>query len=156
MVEFTTAQDYRGRQDKRIEYREPKRIDASPFDVSIRDVYLSGAPVRLYLGGDAIFSGMYLAQDRRDEFVFAYTAAYDRVFRAAEVRDVLMIGGAACTYPRHCILRHRDVTFTVVDADPCAEEIARDYFFLDEFREDLVLTDAYLPPAVLRSGADAL
>lgn len=137
MIEFVTAQDYRGRQDRRIEYREPLRIGGSPFDVSIRDVYLAGEPVRLYLSGDAIFSGMYLARDRHDELVFPYTAAYDRMFRAADVRNALMIGGAACTYPRHCLRRHRGLAFTVVDADPCAEEIARNYFFLDEFLEDM-------------------
>lgn len=137
MIEFVTAQDYRGRQDRRIEYREPVQIAGSPFGVSIRDVYLRGEPVRLYLSGDAIFSGMYLARDRRDELVFPYTAAYDRVFRAADVRDVLMIGGAACTYPRHCLRRRPGLSFTVVDADPCAEEIARSFFFLDEFLEDM-------------------
>ena len=139
MIEFTTAQDYRGRQDSRIEFREPLRIEGSPFGVSVRDVYLSGEPVRLYLSGDAVFSGMYLARDRHDELVFPYTAAYDRAFLAADIRRVLMLGGAACTYPRHCLRRHRDLDFTVVDADPRAEEIAVNYFFLDEFREDLAL-----------------
>ena len=27
MIEFTAAQDYRGRQDKRIEYRDPLKIE---------------------------------------------------------------------------------------------------------------------------------
>ena len=137
MTEFTAAQDYRGRQDKRIEYREPLEIKESPFDVSIRDVYLGSAPVRLYMSGDAIFSGMYLDRSRRDELVFDYTAAYDRMFCRDGIRNVLMIGGAAYTYPRHCISRHAEITFAVVDADPCAEEIARNFFFLEEFLEDM-------------------
>ena len=70
MIEFTTAADYCGRQDKRIEYREPLTIAGSPFDVAIQDVYLGSTPVRLYLSGDAIFSGMYLDRNRRDELVF--------------------------------------------------------------------------------------
>ena len=137
MIEFTAAQDYRGRQDKRIEYRDPRKMEESPFDVSIRDVYLGREPVRLYLSGDAVFSGMYLDRARRDELVFDYTAAYDRVFQATEVRNLLMIGGAACTYPRHCLKTRPGLRVTVVDADPCAEEIARRYFFLDEFLEEL-------------------
>lgn len=137
MIEFTAAQDYRGRQDKRIEYKEPLEIKGSPFDVSIRDVYLGSEPVRLYMSGDAIFSGMYLDRSRRDELVFDYTEAYDRMFHREGIHNVLMIGGAACTYLRHCILAHSDITFTVVDADPCAEEIARSYFFLDEFLENM-------------------
>ena len=137
MIEFTTAADYCGRQDKRIEYREPLTIAGSPFDVAIQDVYLGSTPVRLYLSGDAIFSGMYLDRNRRDELVFDYTAAYDRMFQAVEARRVLMIGGAACTYPRHCIRKHPNLEFTVVDADPYAEEIARSFFFLDEFMEDM-------------------
>ncbi len=44
MIEFTAAQDHLGRQDRRIEYRESLKIDGSPFDVSIRDVYLGSAP----------------------------------------------------------------------------------------------------------------
>ena len=136
MIEFTTARDYRGRQDSRIEFREPLKIADSPFDVSIRDVYLGREPVRLYLSGDTIFSGMYLDRARRNELVFPYTAAYDRMFQAGECRRILMIGGAACTYPRHCLLRHPESAVTVVDADPCAEDIARRYFFLDEFLED--------------------
>ena len=137
MLEFTAAADYRGRQDKRIEYREPLKIDDSPFDVAIQDVYLGSAPVRLYLSGDAIFSGMYLDRNRRDELVFDYTAAYDRVFQVVKAKRVLMIGGAACTYPRHCIRRHSGLSITVVDADPHAEEIARSFFFLDGFLEDM-------------------
>ena len=137
MIEFTAAQDHRGRQDKRIEFPEPVEISASPFDVSIRDVYLGREPVRLYMSGDTIFSGMYLDRSRRDELVFDYTAAYDRMFGSVEARNVLMIGGAAYTYPRHCILTHPGIAVTVVDADPCAEEIARDYFYLNEFLEEL-------------------
>ena len=157
MIEFTTAQDYRGRQDKRIEYREPVKIDGSPFDVSVRDVYLSGEPVRLYLSGDAIFSGMYLARNRHDDLVFGYTAAYDRLFDTeGPRRSVLMIGGAACTYPRHCLRRHRDLAFTVVDADPCAEEIARNYFFLDEFREDMELENSGRLRLITADGRDYL
>ena len=139
MKEFTAAQDYRGRQDKRIEYKEPLEIQDSPFGVSIRDVYLGSAPVRLYMSGDAIFSGMYLDRSRRDELVFDYTEAYDRMFLRAGIRNVLMLGGAAYTYPRHCLIGRSDITFTVVDADPCAEEIARSYFFLNEFLEDMGL-----------------
>lgn len=137
MIEFTAPQDYRGRQDSRIQYREPVKIEGSPFGVSVRDVYLAGEPVRLYLSGDAVFSGMYLARDRHDELVFDYTAAYDRMFRTGAIRNVLMIGGAAYTYPRHCLRKYRDTVFTVVDADPCAEQIAREYFFLEEFLEDM-------------------
>lgn len=137
MIEFTAAQDYRGRQDKRIEYREPLKIGGSPFDVSVQDVYLGREPVRLYLSGDAVFSGMYLDRAKRDELVFDYTAAYDRMFQAAEPGSVLMIGGAACTYPRHCLRKHPGIRMTVVDADPCAEEIARQFFFLDAFLDEL-------------------
>ena len=137
MIEFTAAQDYRGRQDRRIEYKEALVIEDSPFDVSIRDVYLGSEPVRLYMSGDAIFSGMYLDRTRRDELVFDYTEAYDRMFHREGIQNVLMIGGAAYTYPRHCISEHSDITFTVVDADPCAEEIARNHFFLDEFLENM-------------------
>ena len=137
MIEFTTAWDYRGRQDKRIEYREPLKIGGSPFDVSVQDVYLGREPVRLYLSGYTIFSGMYLDRDKRDELVFEYTAAYDRMFQATEPGSVLMIGGAACTYPRHCLRKHPGLRITVADADPCAEEIARRFFFLDAFLEEL-------------------
>ena len=137
MIEFTAARDYGGRQDRRIEYREAVKMEGSSFDVSVQDVYLGSAPVRLYLSGDTIFSGMYLDRNRRDELVFDYTAAYDRMFHGADVRNVLMIGGAACTYPRHCLRKHPNVSVTVVDADPCAEEIARGFFFLDEFMEDM-------------------
>lgn len=137
MIEFTAAQDHRGRQDKRIEYPEPLQVKDSPFDVSIRDVYLEQEPVRLYMSGDTIFSGMYLDRSKRHELVFDYTAAYDRMFQLAEVRNVLMIGGAACTYPRHCLHEHPALDFDVVDADPCAEQIARSFFCLDEFLEEM-------------------
>ena len=137
MTEFIAARDYRGRQDSRIEFKEPLEIRESPFDVSVRDVYLGSEPVRLYLSGNAVFSGMYLDRARRDELVFDYTRAYDRMFLCGSIRNVLMIGGAAYTYPRHCMLKRPDITFTVVDADPCTEEIARGFFFLDEFLEGI-------------------
>jgi len=51
-----------------------------------------------------------------------------------------MIGGAAYQYPKYFI-SHHEGTMDVVEIDPAAERIAREWFFLDDLYEDFQLNE---------------
>lgn len=53
------------------------------------------------------------------------------------IRDVLMIGGGGCAWPKHAIMTHPSLCVDVVEADPAIAEIARRYFFVDELEREL-------------------
>lgn len=61
-------------------------------------------------------------------------AAAPQSFR---IRDVLMIGGGGCAWPKHAVMTHPGLHVDVVEADPAIAEIARRYFFVDKLERTL-------------------
>lgn len=91
----------------------------------------TGRPlIQLSTGAGEAQSAMYLDGD---EYVFAYTKLMD-VFKVIqpEPKQVLILGGAGFTMPRHLLEWPSEPTVTVVEIDPGMTELARRYFGLTD------------------------
>lgn len=92
----------------------------------------SSTPIRVLYVGGGFQSATYLGK-RRFEPVFEYYRAFDHMFEAPlTIKNVLMIGGGAYSYPKHLLTTHADVAIDVVEIDPAIVNIARKHFYLDE------------------------
>jgi len=114
------------------EYAYPTMFgDAEVFTLETDD----GEPVRVLYVGGGFQSATYLGE-QRFEPVFAYCRGIDCVFDLRTVRNVLMIGGGAFSYPKHLLSsddpRLQGASIDVVEIDPAIVDIARRHFFLDE------------------------
>ena len=95
-----------------------------------------GVEARLYEVDDVRESASYMG-DRKYEPVFDYIKCFCRVLdENPETRNILMIGGAGFQFPKYAISRHPDVSMEVVEIEPLAVKIARDYFYLDDLEEE--------------------
>ncbi len=75
-------------------------------------------------------SSMFLDSD---ELVNVYTKYYDLInFFKADFENVLMLGGAAYSYPKYFVQNYLDSFIDVVEIDPKMTELARKYFRLED------------------------
>ena len=115
--------------------RPPKWIDTDYGTIQIEETTSRGEPVRLYRHNGAFSSGTFLREEKKYDIVFDYPKKYEEAFRFIRVQRALMIGGAAYQYPKYFI-SHHEGTMDVVEIDPWAEKIAREWFFLDDLYEE--------------------
>lgn len=54
------------------------------------------------------------------------------------IRDVLMIGGGGCAWPKHALMTRPGLHVDVVESDPAVADIARRFFFVDALERELV------------------
>lgn len=109
-------------------------IDTADSHIKIYEAEWEGEPVRMMEITGGFESAVYLDPAKRDELVFSYPRVYDEVFRHAENMDrACMIGGAAYQYPRHLVSHYPGKSIDVVELDPGVTEVAREWFFLDDF-----------------------
>ena len=113
---------------KNIPNGPPARIDTDYGTIQIEDTTVSGEPVRYYRHNRAFSSGTFLREEKKYEIVFDYPKKYEEAFRFSDIRTALMIGGAAYQYPKYYISHHTG-SMDVVEIDPAAEQIAREWFF---------------------------
>ncbi|MBR0385698.1 MAG: hypothetical protein IJI05_04035, partial [Erysipelotrichaceae bacterium] len=78
-------------------------------------------PIRVYDGGGSWQSATFLAPEKKYELVFEYMRKFNLAFDLnAQIRKVLVIGGAGFAYPKYLIAHCPGVTVDVVDCDPTA------------------------------------
>ncbi len=118
--------------------KPPGRIETEFGLIEIEDTTSRGEPVRLYRHNGAFTSGTFLREEKKYDIVFDYPKKFEEVFRFSQVQTALMIGGAAYQYPKYFI-SHHEGSMDVVEIDPMAEKIAREWFFLDDLYEDFDL-----------------
>lgn len=79
----------------------------------------------------AVQSAMFL--DDPVALVHDYTKAYAAAEQVLpKIDSALMIGGAAYSYPKYFLANQPQAEMTVVEIDPTATQVAKDYFFLEE------------------------
>lgn len=93
----------------------------------------SGKPIRYMFVNGANYSSMYLYDD---ELSSDYTKFYHLVKHFnPNFKDVLMIGGAAYSYPKSYLMTYPETRIDVVEIDPALTKLARNYFGLkDDYR----------------------
>lgn len=102
---------------------------ASVFNLESVD----GRPVRVLDVGGAFQSATYL-DGNRSEPVFEYYRAFDEAFACGiPIRHALMIGGGGCAWPKHAATNHPELVVDVVEEDALVIDIARKFFFVEEF-----------------------
>ena len=118
--------------------KPPEQIETDYGSIRIEDAVLYGEKVRYYRHNGAFSSGTFLSDEKKYELVFDYPKRYEEAFRFLDIRRALMIGGAGYQYPKYYISHHKG-TMDVVEIDPMAEKIAREWFFLDDLCHDFDL-----------------
>lgn len=113
-----------------------RRTDAGLARIyTVRDE--AGNRMRVLNVGGAYQSATYLG-DRWHEPPLEYFRALDHMFEAeGVVRDVLMIGGGGCAWPKHALMTRPNLCIDVVEPDPAVVEIARRFFFVDKLERTL-------------------
>lgn len=121
---------------------------------------VTGQRIRLLRLSIESSSAMYLDND---SLVFPYTKRYALAdYFVPDQKRVLMIGGAAYSYPKHFLTTHPNIPLDVVEIDPAMTDIARVFFKLkdspmltifhedartylnkNEVKYDAILGDAY-------------
>lgn len=113
-----------------------------------------GRAVRLLRVGKSVQSATYLDEDSYAEPVFDYILAFDMVFDSGlPVRDILMVGGGGCAWPKHVVATRPDVHIDVLEADPEIIGVARRYFFLDKLDADCDLSGSGRLNLICADGA---
>ena len=107
-------------------------IDTEYGRIIVEDSFRGSNPIRLYKQSGAYSSATYTDASLRNELVFEYVKKYDEAFKFIDVKDALMIGGAAYQYPKYYISHFADKKMDVVEIDPESTRIAKEYFYLDE------------------------
>ena len=112
-------------------------IDTKNGHVTIYNgVNTEGDSIRIMNVSGGHMSAAYLDPKRKYELPFFYTRAYDNAVKCfAEPPSCLMIGGAGYSYPKYLISHYPGSKMDVVEIDPEITEIARKYFYLDEFEK---------------------
>jgi len=104
----------------------------SPYSrIEVRDsTLLSGERVRNLFVDNITHAGKYIEYD---ELLHEYTKHYDLFsILTPEAQKVVMIGGAAYSYPQHFLRKYPEKSIDVVEIDEQMTEIAKKHFWLKE------------------------
>ncbi len=112
-------------------------FDSQYAHIVIQDgVDENNEPVRYYRTSANYASASFLEESKRADLVTNYLKLYDNAFLYhPDANSILMIGGAAYSYPKHILKNHPNKAIDVVEIDPEAEKLARKYFFLSDIEE---------------------
>lgn len=111
-------------------------IDTEYGRIIVEEGEYTGEPVRYYKQSGAYSSATFVDNDKKYDLVFDYLKKYDEMFKYGDVKNVLMIGGAAYQYPKYYISHYPDKKMDVVEIDPASTEIAKQYFYLNDLIND--------------------
>ncbi len=102
----------------------------------------TGRPAK-YIYTDPFGTQSAMFTDIDNDLVFKYTKYYRLVDHfAPSVRNILMIGGGAYSYPKDYLTKHSEGNIDVVEIDPKFTGLARQYFNLtDNPRLDIIHED---------------
>ena len=121
--------------------------------IQVQDTVEAGVPVRLLLVNGTRESATYLIPGLTNQPVFEYIRTITRMTDEMEnLNNVLLIGGAGFSLPKHFISRYTNMTMDVVENNPEMLDIARKYFFLEELYREFDLDNTKRLNIVLDDG----
>ena len=110
-----------------------RKIRCGGTVIKVVDTFAGSHPVRVLTVNGAIESAIFREERYKDELVFNYMRCMEWAFRQnPDIRDTLLIGGGAFSYPRHYLRYHPDASIDVAEISPEIISIAEQYFGLNE------------------------
>lgn len=86
-------------------------------------------PIRVMQLNEDINAGIYV--NNPDKILYEYNQKiFDILSRKDTLHNILFLGGAAFTLPRHCLTQFPNTEIHVVEIDPALEILAKEYFNL--------------------------
>jgi len=105
--------------------------------ISVYNMMYNGEKIRIFNTDAGYSTLMNLDKSKINTPVSEYIKLYDIMFKLKEnINNVLMIGGAGYSYPRHFITSYKDIKMDVVEIDEKVNEVAKKFFYLDELVDD--------------------
>ncbi len=102
----------------------------------IRNGTYRGEEARLYEVNGVRESASFFDK-RKYELVFDYQKCFRHLFEEKpDAEKILMLGGAGFQFPKYVISHYPRIRMDVVEINPLAVELAREYFFLDDLEKD--------------------
>ena len=107
-------------------------IDTEYTRLSLANVKdIDGNIIRPIFTGKVTQSVEYIEDSKKYELYLPYTIKYNEMFNInPNIKDTLIIGGAAYSYPKYYISHYLDKNIDVVEIDEKMTEIAKTYFNL--------------------------
>ena len=110
--------------------------------IEVKEVIEKNELLRLLLVDEVRESAAYMEEGRHNELYFKYTRdLVAPMFSHPEIREVLLLGGAGFSIPKHVIACHPEATIDVVEFNPMMYQLALKYFYLEELYRDYALTE---------------
>lgn len=114
----------------------PGTLNTLDFDTPYSHVWIriikdhaTGRPIKLLQQNHDMSSGVYV--DDPTTLAFEYTRVFDLAFSyQPDIKNTLMIGGAAYSYPQFVLANHPGTMVDVVEIDPAITNLAKQYFGL--------------------------
>lgn len=123
-------------------YTEKKETKVQVYDtddgyVRIYNDDFEGEEIRVFDISGGWNSAMYEDEDKRNEIVFPYVKAYDKILeKKHNAFKYLMLGGAGYSYPRYLVSHYDDKKIDVIEIDKGITEVAKKHFGLQEFIDE--------------------
>ncbi len=114
-------------------------LDTQYSRVWIYDMERDGQMARVLMKDDKPQSAMYLESN---ELVFFYAKFYNLAeYFVPDMKQALMIGGAAYSYPKYFLQNYPGVNLDVVEIDPKLTQLAYKYFALEDHDDLKIIHD---------------
>ncbi len=122
----------------------------------IRNGTYRGEEARLYEVNGVRESASFFGE-RKYDLVFDYQKSFLHLFsEKPDARKILMIGGAGFQFPKYVMSHLPEIRMDVVEINPLAVELAREYFFLDDLEKDFKAESSGRLKIIIADGMDFL
>lgn len=101
-------------------------------EIELVETDFEGHPIRCYVQDGVYQSATYIEEEYRCELIFPYMKGWVNSFSLLPIHSILLIGGGGYSYPKYVLSHHEIVSMDVVEIDENAEEIAKQYFYLED------------------------
>ena len=120
---------YNGNMQKKVIHTEN-----TPYGlIEIEDRMIYGDMIRFLMVDGNPESAMYLDDEKKYDLLFPYMQRFSYAFVCRpEIRNTLLIGGGAFSYPKYYLEHHRRSRITVIELSQTVIDLSKKYFRLDD------------------------